>query len=98
MPTFNRNTRVIDLTVADFETLLKEYIFKGKLLTPEELSSVPSDETIRGLKNIAAVLGISEKTLHRWRKEKIIGSPVIRQIGGVITAKKSDLLNFKKQK
>lgn len=98
MPTFNKNTPVIYLTVAEFEKILEQHIFHGKVLTPEELSSVPSDETIRGLKNIAAVLGISEKTLHRWRKEKIIGSPVIRQIGGVITAKKSDLLNFKKQK
>ncbi len=89
---FTNSTRIIDLTVGELESILQKYT-----TTVAQIQDTPS-EIVRGLKAIASVLGISEKTLSRWRREKIITAPTIRQICGVIIADKKDLLNFKKFK
>ena len=89
---FTNNTRIIDLTVAEFESILARHFPK------DEPKAAEPDKVIRGLKAIAEVLGISEKTLTRWRKEKVITAPTIKQVGGVITANRNELLNFKPTK
>lgn len=89
---YTSNTRVIDLTVGELESILQKYT-----PTVAQTQDTPS-EIVRGLKAIADVLGISEKTLSRWRHDKTITAPTIRQIGNVIIADKKDLLNFKKLK
>lgn len=88
---YTSNTRIIDLTVGEFESILQKY-------TPTAATTDTPSEIVRGLKAIADVLGISEKTLSRWRHDKTITAPTIRQIGNVIIADKKDLLNFKKLK
>ena len=91
---FTSNTRIIDLTVGELESILARYFPKD---APRADGEPP--QVIRGLKAIANVLGISEKTLTRWRQNKIIGYPTIMQVGNVITAERTQLLNFKaKQK
>ena len=87
---FTSNTRVIDLTVGELESILQKYLPKEPPRATGEAS-----EVIRGLKGIAQTLGISEKTLTRWRQNKIIGYPTIMQVGNVITAERNQLLNFK---
>ena len=87
---FTSNTRIIDLTVGELESILQKYLPKDQPRATGETSQV-----IRGLKGIAQTLGISEKTLTRWRQNKIIGYPTIMQVGNVITAERNQLLNFK---
>lgn len=86
---FTSSTRIIDLTVGELESILQKYIPSQPRATDE------TPQVIRGLKAIAQTLGISEKTLTRWRQNKIIGYPTIMQVGNVITAEKNQLLNFK---
>lgn len=90
---FTSNTRIIDLTVGELESILQKYILKE---TPGTSGEPP--QVVRGLKAIAAALGISEKTLTRWRREKIITHPTIMQVGNVITANLQDLASFKAKK
>ena len=90
---FTSNTRIIDLTVGELESILQKYLPKDQ---PRATGEPP--QVVRGLKAIAAVLGISEKTLTRWRRDKVITAPTIMQVGNVITANKQDLLNFKPRK
>lgn len=87
---FTSNTRIIDLTVGELESILARYFPKDAPRADGETQQV-----IRGLKAIAQTLGISEKTLTRWRQNKIIGYPTIMQVGNVITAERNQLLNFK---
>lgn len=87
---YTSSTRIIDLTVGEFEAILQKYQQPAKNDTPTEI--------IRGLRNIAKILGISQKTLQRWRSERIINEPTIQQIHGVIIADKNELLNFKIKK
>ena len=87
---FTSNTRIIDLTVGELESILARYFPKD---APRADGETP--QVIRGLKAIAQTLGISEKTLTRWRQNKIIGYPTIMQVGHVITAERNQLLNFK---
>lgn len=87
---YTSSTRIIDLTVGEFEAILQKYQQPAKNDTPTEI--------IRGLRNIAKILGISQKTLQRWRSERIINEPIIQQIHGVIIADKNELLNFKIKK
>jgi hypothetical protein len=87
---FTSNTRIIDLTVGELESILQKYLPKDQ---PRADGEPP--QVIRGLKAIAQTLGISEKTLTRWRQNKIIGYPTIMQVGNVITAERNQLLNFK---
>lgn len=89
---FTSNTRIIDLTVGELESILQKYIPSQ----PRVASEPP--QVVRGLKAIAETLGISEKTLTRWRKAKVITHPTIMQVGNVITANTADLLNFKAKK
>lgn len=79
---FTNNTRIIDLTVGELESILQKYIPSN----PQPATT--NGEIVRGLKEIANVLKISEKTLQRWRHDKIITFPTIRQVRGVIIAKK----------
>ena len=92
---FTSNTRIIDLTVGELESILQKYINQAS--HPPEASR-ESPQVVRGLKAIAAALGISEKTLTRWRREKIITHPTIMQVGNVITANLQDLASFKAKK
>ena len=87
---FTSNTQIIDLTVAELESILEKYI--PNLSQPR---TTAEPQIIRGLKALAEVLGISEKTLTRWRKDKVIGHPTIMQVGNIITANKADLIAFK---
>lgn len=87
---FTSNTRIIDLTVGELESILQKYLPKD---APRATGETP--QVIRGLKAIAKTLGISEKTLTRWRQNEIIGYPTIMQVGNVITAERNQLLNFK---
>lgn len=84
---YTSSTRIIDLTVGEFEAILQKYQQPAKNDTPTEI--------IRGLRNIAKILGISQKTLQRWRAERIITAPTIQQIHGVIIADKTALINFR---
>ena len=84
---YTSSTRIIDLTVGELESILQKYQQPTKEEQPTEI--------IRGLRNIAKILGISQKTLQRWRAERIITAPIIQQIHGVIIADKYALLNFK---
>ena len=54
---FTSNTRIIDLTVGELESILQKYI-PGSVAT--ERGAEP--QIVRGLKAIAETLGISEKT------------------------------------
>lgn len=87
---YTSNTRIIDLTVGELESILQKY----QQQPPRDTHT----EIIRGLRNIAKILGISQKTLQRWRSERIINEPTIQQIHGVIIADKNELLNFKIKK
>lgn len=62
---FTSNTRIIDLTVGELESILQKYLPKEP---PRATGETP--QVIRGLKAIAQTLGISEKTLTRWGKTK----------------------------
>lgn len=86
---YTGSTRLIDLTVDDFRQLIKE------TTTTAENTKADSGKVVRGLKAIAAVLGISESTLKEWRKDGTIKEPVISQKRRIITANESDLIAFK---
>lgn len=87
---YTSSTRIIDLTVGELESILQKY--------QQQPPRDTQNEIIRGLRNIAKILGISQKTLQRWRSERIINEPIIQQIHGVIIADKNELLNFKIKK
>lgn len=78
-----RSKRIVDATFGDLENFMDSYFEEHKeSISPE----IKQSFKVKGLKAIAGILNISEKTLSKLRRETHIFDNVIDQKGRIITA------------
>lgn len=81
----NEQTRVIDVTIGELMSYIKENI---KVAPQEQKETAIEDAFIHGIKAFAARYHLSEKKAHQIRQSGILGNNVIKTVRSVKFRKK----------